>query len=102
MLSGLRNEKRPAYTRAAFWADLRAGVTLLASYVPTAMALEVISGMGPLSALWCGVLVGIIAALSGGIRALVSGPSAVLAVIMASLAAGLSSCRKCVALGIKS
>ena len=88
MLSGLRNEKRPAYTRTAFWADLRAGIILLASYVPSAMALGVISGMGPLSALWCGVLVGIIAALSGGTRALVSGPSAVLAVIMASLVIG--------------
>ncbi len=88
MLGGLRNEKRPAYTRAVLWADIRAGITLLASYVPSAMALGVISGMGALSALWCGVLVGIIAALSGGTRALVSGPSAVLAVIMASLVMG--------------
>ena len=30
MLSGLRNEKRPPYGRAVFWADLRAGVTLSA------------------------------------------------------------------------
>ena len=49
MLSGLRNEQRPPYERAVFWADLRAGITLTASFVPTAMALGVISGMGPLA-----------------------------------------------------
>ena len=88
MLSALRNEKRPPYLRATFWADLRAGVTLSASYVPNAMALGVISGMGPLAGLWCGVFVGIIAALFGGTRALVSGPSAVLAVVTATLLVG--------------
>ena len=85
MLSGLRNEKRRPYPREIFWADLKAGVTLSASYVPTAMALGVISGMGPLAGLWCGVFVGIIAGLFGGTRALISGPSAVLAVITATL-----------------
>ena len=88
MLNNLRNEKRPAYARATFWADLRAGVTLSASYVPNAIALGVISGMGPLAGLWCGVFVGIIAALLGGTRALVSGPSAVLAVVTATLLTG--------------
>ena len=88
MLRNLRNEKRPPYARATFWADLRAGITLSASYVPTAMALGVISGMGPLAGLWCGIFVGIIAALFGGTRALVSGPSAVLAVITATLLTG--------------
>ena len=88
MLSGLRNEKRPPYERATFWADLRAGITLTASFVPTAMALGVISGMGPLAGLWCGCFVGIIAALFGGTRALVSGPSAALAVITATLLTG--------------
>ena len=48
MLHGLRNETRPPYTRETLWADLKAGVTLVASYVPTTMALGVISGMGPL------------------------------------------------------
>ena len=45
------------YTRETFSADLKAGVTLVASYVPTTMALGVISGMGPLAGLWCGVFV---------------------------------------------
>ena len=52
------------------------------------MALGVISGMGPLAGLWCGVFVGIVAALCGGTRALVSGPSAALAVVTATLVAG--------------
>ncbi|MDE0697710.1 MAG: SulP family inorganic anion transporter [Boseongicola sp.] len=88
MLSGLRNERRPPYGRETFRADLFAGIVMSASYVPGAMALGVVSGMGPLAALWCCVLVGTIAALSGGTRALVSGPSAVLAVIAATLLAG--------------
>ena len=88
MLSGLRNEMRRPYPREIFWADLKAGITLSASYVPTAMALGVISGMGPLAGLWCGVFVGIIAGLFGGTRALISGPSAVLAVITATLLLG--------------
>ena len=85
MLANLRVEKRPPYARETFWADLRAGVTLSASYVPIGMALGVISGMGPLAGLWCGVFVGIIAALFGGTRALVSGVSTVLAVVTGSL-----------------
>ncbi len=88
MLSSLRNEKRPPYARGTLWADLRAGITLSASYVPNAMALGIISGMGPLAGLWCGVFVGIIAAMFGGTRALVSGPSAVLAVVTATLLLG--------------
>ncbi len=85
MLNSLRNEKRPPYARETGWADLKAGIILVASYVPTAMALGVISGMGPLAGLWCGVIVGIIAAVCGGTRAMVSGPSAVLAVVTATL-----------------
>ena len=84
MLLSLRSEPRPPYTRQTFWADSKAGITLVASYVPTATALGVISGMGPLAGLWCGVFVGIIAAVCGGTRAMVSGPSAVLAVITAT------------------
>ena len=88
MQKALRNPQRPPYESATFWADLRAGITLSASYVPTAMALGFISGVGPLAGLWCGVFVGIIAALCGGTRALVSGPSAALAVVTATLVAG--------------
>ena len=88
MLNSLRNEKRPPYPRETFSADLKAGIILVASYVPTTMALGVISGMGPLAGLWCGVIVGIVAAVCGGTRAMVSGPSAVLAVITATLLTG--------------
>ncbi len=88
MLNSLRNEKRPPYPRETFSADLQAGIILVASYVPTTMALGVISGMGPLAGLWCGVIVGIVAAVCGGTRAMVSGPSAVLAVITATLLTG--------------
>lgn len=81
----LQSDMRRPYPRETFWADLKAGTALVASYLPAAMALGVISGMGPLSGLWCGVFVGIIAALCGGTRALISGPSAVLAVIIATV-----------------
>ena len=88
MLNALRNEHRLPYAPATFWGDLRAGITLSASYIPIAMALGFISGMGPIAGLWCGVFVGIIAALCGGTRALVSGPSAALAVVTAALITG--------------
>ena len=88
MLASLRNEKRPPYTREIFWADLRASITLAASNIPNTMALGVISGMGALAGLWCGVIVGIVAALFGGTRAIVGGASAVLAVITATLLTG--------------
>ena len=88
MLNTLRNRTRPPYVRATLRADLIAGITLSASYVPSAMALGVISGLGPLAGLWCGVVIGIVAGVLGGTRALVSGPSAVLAVIVATLLIG--------------
>ena len=88
MLNALRNAHRPPYTPATCWGDLRAGITLSVSYIPTAMALGFISGVGPIAGLWCGVFVGIVAALCGGTRALVSGPSAALAVVTATLVAG--------------
>ena len=88
MLSSLRNEKRPPYTRGILLADLKAGIALSASYVPGAMALGYVSGMGALAGLWCGVIVGIVAAVFGGTRALVGGPSVVLAVITATLLTG--------------
>lgn len=65
MLHSLRNEARPPYDRETLSADLKAGVTLVASNVPTTMALGVISGMGPLAGLWCGVFVGVVAAVCG-------------------------------------
>ena len=88
MLHSLRTESRAPYPRETLWADVKAGITLVSSYVPTTMALGIISGMGPLAGLWCGVFVGIVAALFGGTRAMVSGPSAVLAVITATLIMG--------------
>ena len=88
MLDGLRNEKRQPYPLATFWADLRAGTTLVASFVPAAMAVGLLSGLGPIAGLWCGVVVGIVSAIFGGTRALISGPSAVLAVISATLIFG--------------
>ena len=50
----------------------------MASYVPTTMALGVISGMGPLADLWCGVIVGIVAAGAHVRPGSVLGPSWVL------------------------
>ncbi|MDE2912572.1 MAG: SulP family inorganic anion transporter [Paracoccaceae bacterium] len=78
----------PAWVRsvsAVFWADLRAGKTMTASYVPTVMAVGLISGLGPLAGLWCDVIVGTITGVCGSTRVLVCGPRAVLAVITATL-----------------
>lgn len=58
MFDTLRNEKRPAYAAAIFSADLKAGITLTASFAPTVMALGVISGLGNPVAGAVGVLPG--------------------------------------------
>ena len=76
-----------AYSPGNFPADLRAGLTLLASYVPACMAFGIVSGMGPVAGLHSAVIVGVLAALFGGTKALVSGPSIALAVVVASVLA---------------
>ena len=86
LLENLRVPKRHSpYGWSVFFDDLKAGVVLLLVEIPFAMGIGVVSGMGIPAALYCLVIVGIVGAIFGGTRAMVSGPSVAVAVIVASV-----------------
>lgn len=87
MLQVLQSEKREPYGREKFWADLKAGTIGFASAMPIVMALGILSGIGPVAGLHCFIVVGLVAALLGGARMLVSGPSVAMAVIVSTILA---------------
>ncbi len=84
-LDGMRIDRPSPYTWSVFWADFKAGLILLLVEIPFAMGIGVVSGMGIPAALYCMVIVGIVAAILGGTRAMVSGPAVAVAVIVASV-----------------
>ena len=87
MLKVLQSEKLEPYGREKFWADLKAGTIGFASAMPIVMALGILSGIGPVAGLHCFIIVGLVAALLGGARMLVSGPSVAMAVIVSTILA---------------
>ena len=78
-------ERQSPYGWSVFFDDLKAGVILLLVEIPFAMGIGVVSGMVIPAALYCLVIVGIVGAIFGGTRAMVSGPSVAVAVIVASV-----------------
>ena len=76
------------YSRETFQADALSGITILVTSVPIGIGLGIASGMGAVAGLWCVVIVGFVAALFGGTKALMSGPSAALAVAVSVIVAG--------------
>ena len=87
MLKVLQSEKREPYSKEKFWADLKAGTIGFATAMPIVTALGILSGIGPVAGLHCFIVVGLVAALLGGARMLVSGPSVAMAVIVATILA---------------
>ena len=73
--------------------DLLAGVLVGVVLVPTAMAFGVIAGVGPASGLYGAIALGLLAALTGGTRGLISGPNIFVAIVLAPVVAehGLAS-----------
>ncbi|WP_146953124.1 SulP family inorganic anion transporter [Cellulomonas soli] len=76
-------ELRPAVMRS----DLLAGVTVGVVALPLALAFGVSSGVGPAAGLVTAVVAGIMAALFGGSRVQVSGPTGAMAVVLAPIVA---------------
>ncbi len=70
------------YTRQRFARDLMAGLTVGIIAIPLAMALAIASGVAPQYGLYTAIIAGIIAALAGGSRYSVSGPTAAFVVIL--------------------
>ena len=77
----------------AIGADLLAGLTVGVVALPLALAFGVSSGVGPAAGLVTAVIAGLVAAVFGGSRFQVSGPTGAMAVVLAPIVAqhGLAS-----------
>ncbi len=71
------------YSLETLRGDLFGGVTAAVVGLPVALAFGVASGLGPLAGLYGAVAVGFFAAVFGGTRSQISGPTAPMAVAMA-------------------
>ena len=67
--------------------DLLSGMVVGVILVPTAMAYGVIAGVGAASGLYGAIAIGLIASVTGGTQALISGPNFIVAVVMATVVA---------------
>ena len=67
--------------------DLLSGVVVGVILIPTAMAYGIIAGVGPASGLYGAIAIGLIAAVTGGTRAFISGPNVFVAVVMGPVVA---------------
>lgn len=73
------------YTKTDFTHDLLAGVTVGLVALPLAMAFGIASGVTPQAGLYTAIIGGLIAALLGGSRLQVSGPTGAFVVIVAGI-----------------
>ena len=71
--------------RASLRGDIYGGLTAAVVALPLALAFGVASGAGPLAGLYGAIFVGFFAAVFGGTRSQVSGPTGPMTVIMAAL-----------------
>jgi len=86
--SALRDAlQRPGYTKAAFRADILAGLTVAIVAMPLSMALAIASGVPPQYGLYAAIVGGLVASLTGGSRFSVTGPTAAFVVILAPISA---------------
>ena len=65
--------------------DLLAGVLAGVVLVPTAMAFGVITGLGPAAGLYGAIAIGLLAAITGNTRGLISGPNIFVTIVLASV-----------------
>ena len=78
-------EVLPAYSREDFGADVLAGITVGMVALPLAMAFGIASGVTPQAGLYTAIIGGFIAAVLGGSRIQVSGPTGAFVVIVAGI-----------------
>ncbi len=76
-----------SHLRGDIYGGLTAGVVAL----PLALAMGVASGLGPIAGLYGAIFVGFFAALFGGTEPQISGPTGPMTVVVAGLAASISS-----------
>ena len=74
---------RPTYTLAMLRGDLFGGITASVVGLPVALAFGVASGLGPIAGMYGAIAVGFFAAVFGGTRSQISGPTGPMSVAMA-------------------
>src|ERR1700719_2927562 len=75
------------YTRAAFAADLIAGVTVGLVALPLAMAFAISSGITPQAGLYCAIVTGFAISAFGGSKTQIGGPTGAFVVVVAGIIA---------------
>lgn len=73
------------YTRAAFAADLFAGITVGVVALPLAMAFAIASGLPPERGLFTAIVAGLLISLLGGSKVQIGGPTGAFVVIVAGI-----------------
>ena len=74
---------RPNYTLTMLRGDLFGGITASVVGLPVALAFGVASGLGPIAGMYGAIAVGFFAAVFGGTRSQISGPTGPMSVAMA-------------------
>src|SRR6185436_10336408 len=82
----LRDILRSGYSRRDLRADLMAGAIVGIVALPLSMALAIASGVPPQHGLYTAIVAGAVAALLGGSRVQVTGPTAAFVVVLAPIA----------------
>ena len=86
MLSRIRLP-RPSYRLRALRGDVLGGVTAAVVGLPVALAFGLAAGLGPAAGIYGAISVGFFAAVFGGTRSLISGPTGSMTVAMAVIVA---------------
>jgi SulP family sulfate permease len=79
--------ERPDLSITQFRIEVLAGLTVALALVPEAVAFAFVAGVPPLAGLYAAFIVGLITAVFGGRRGMISGATGALAVVMVSLVA---------------
>lgn len=82
---GVREAWAAGYGWARLLGDVRAGMVVALVAVPLSMALAMAAGLAPEAGLWSAGVGGVLAALLGGSRVQVSGPTAAYVVVLAPI-----------------
>jgi len=80
-------ELLPQTTLRSFLRDLRAGLVVAAFALPLCLAFGTATGLGPAAGLLTSVAAGLVAALFGGSRVQITGPTAIFIVVVAGIVA---------------
>lgn len=92
LAAALRQTWNDGYTLAQFRGDVGAGLTVGLIALPLSMALAIASGVPPQHGLYTAIIAGALAALCGGSRVAVTGPTAAFVVVLVPIAARFGLC----------